>query len=101
MVTKEELRQIILDDLKIGSLPLDAQDKILEKLGGNIIKRITLATLENLPEKARGEFDAISENGDQEKMQEFLKSQITNFEELIQKTIKFTINEFKELSGIK
>lgn len=101
MVTKEELRKIILDNLKIGSLPLDAQDKILEKLGGNIIKRITLATLENLPEKARDEFDAISESGDQIKMQEFLKSQIPNFEKLIRETIKFTIDEFKELSGIK
>ena len=101
MLTKEELRQIILRDLGIGSLPLDVQDKILEKLGGNIIKRITLAVLENLPEGARGEFDIISESGNDEKMRGFLKSQIPNFEELIQKTIKFTIEEFKELAGIK
>lgn len=101
IISQEELRQIILRDLGIGSLPLASQDKILEKLGGNITKRITLAVLENLPEKAREEFDFISESGDDMKMQDFLKSQISNFEELIQKTIKFTIGEFKELAGIK
>ena len=101
MITKEELIQIILKDLEIGHLPSDAQDKILEKLGENIIKRITLAVLENLPEEARPEFDAISESGNQEKLQEFFKLQIPNIEELLQKTIQFTINEFKEMAGIK
>ena len=101
MITQEELRQIILKDLEIGYLPADAQDKILEKLGENIIKRITLAVLENLPESARSEFDVISQSGNQEKMQEFLKLQIPNIEELLQKTIQFTINEFKEMAGVK
>jgi len=101
MISKEELRQTILNGLKIGHLPIDAQDKILERLGENIVKRITLAVLENLPEGARGEFDMISESGDEEKMREFLRSQIPDFEELIQKTIKFTVEEFKGLAGIK
>lgn len=101
MITKEELRQIILKDLEIGHLSSDDQDKILEKLGENIIKRITLAILENLSEEARPEFDIISENGNQEKLQEFLKLQIPNIEKLIQKTIQFTINEFKKMAGIK
>ena len=101
MITQEELRQIILKDLKIGHLSSDAQDKILEKLGENIVKRITLVVLENLPEEARPEFDTISESGDQKKLQEFLKSQIPNIEELLQKTIQLTINEFKEMARIK
>lgn len=101
MITQEELRQIILKDLEIGHLPADAQDKILEKLGENITKRITLAVLENLPESARPEFEVISQSGNQEKMQEFLKSQISNIKELLQKTIQFTINEFKEMAGVK
>lgn len=100
MITQEELRQIILKDLEIGHLSPDAQDKILEKLGENITKRITLAVLENLPESARHEFDAISQSGNQEKLQEFLKLQIPNIEELLQKTIQFTINEFKEIAGL-
>lgn len=101
MITQEELRQIILKDLEIGHLSSDDQDKILEKLGENIIKRITLAVLENLSESARSEFDVISQSGNQEKMQEFLKLQIPNIEELLQKTIQFTINEFKEMAGVK
>ncbi len=101
MITKEELRQIILKDLKIDSLPIEVQDKILEKLGGNIIKRITLAVLKNLPEEARPEFEKLSEAGDEIKMQEFFRNTIPNFEELTQKTIKETINEYKEIAGIK
>lgn len=101
MITQEEIKQVILKDLAIGYLPIEAQDRILEKLGENIAKRITLAVLENLPEDTRPEFDAISATGDEIKMQEFLKSKISNIEELIQKTIQFTINEFKEIAGIK
>ncbi|MEK7162753.1 MAG: DUF5663 domain-containing protein [Patescibacteria group bacterium] len=100
MITKEELRKIILKDLEIGHLSFDAQDRILEKFSENITKRITLAVLENLPESARSEFDIISASGNQEKLQEFLKLQIPNIEELLQKTIKFTVNEFKEMAGI-
>lgn len=100
MITQEELKQIILKDLEIGHFPSDVQDKILEKLGGNIIKRITLVVLENLPENVRPEFDVISASGNQEKLQEFLKLQIPNIEELLQKTIQFTISEFKETAGI-
>ncbi len=101
MITQKELRRTILEDLGIGHLPLDTQDKILEKLGENIIKRITLVVLENLPEDAQPEFDVVSASGDEAKMQEFLKSKIPNVEELIQKAIQGTISEFKELAGIK
>ncbi len=101
MITKEELRQIILKDLKIDSLSMEVQDKILEKLGGNIIKRITLAVLKNLPEEARPEFEKINESGDEIKMQEFFKNTIPNFEELMHKTIKETIEEYKQMAGVK
>jgi hypothetical protein len=101
MLTQQELRQTILKNLAIGHLSIEIQDKILEKLGENITKRITIAVLENLPEDAQSEFDLISTTGDEIKMQEFLKSKIPGVEELIQKTIQFTINEFKEIAGIK
>jgi len=101
MITQEELRKIILKDLKIDFLKPEIQDEILAKLGENIIKRISLVVLEALPEEARAEFDNISQSGDQEKMQQFLKAQIPDFEKLIYETIKKTIEEYKMLAGIK
>jgi hypothetical protein len=101
MITKEELRQIILKDLRMDSLSVEIQDKILEKLGGNIIKRISLAVLKALPEEARPEFEKISESGDEIKMQEFFKNTVPNFEELMSKTIKETIEEYKQMAEIK
>lgn len=101
MITQKELRQIILKDLEIGSLPLDIQDKILEKLGSNILKRLVLVILKNLPEEMKVEFEKLSEGGDEIKLREFFKNTIPNFEELTQKTIKETIDEYKEITGIK
>lgn len=101
MITQEELRQIILKDLKIGFLPLDVQDKILEKLGVNIIKKLTLVILKNLSEETKDEFEKLSDSGDEIKLREFLKNAIPNLEELTQKTIKETIDEYKEIAGIK
>lgn len=97
----QELKQTIMKEIGIVALPSDIQDKILEKLGSNIIKRLTLAILKNLPEEARPEFEKISASGDEIKLQEFFKNTIPNFEELTQKTIKETIDEYKEIAGIK
>lgn len=99
MITQEEIRQIILNNLEIGSLPLDIQDKILEKLGANIIKKLTLTILKNLPEEVIPEFEKLSDSGDEIKLQEFLKSRIPNLEILIRETIKATIDEYKEIIG--
>ncbi len=97
----QELKQIIIKEIGIATLSSDAQDKILEKLGGNIVKRLSLAILKNLPEEARPEFEKISAAGDEIKLREFLKNTIPNFEELTQKTIKETIDEYKKIAGIK
>jgi len=67
----------------------------------NIIKRISLAVLKALPEEARPEFEKISGSGDEIKIQEFFKNTIPNFEELMHKTIKETIEEYKQIAGIK
>ncbi len=101
MITQEELRKIILKDLALDSLSAEVQEKILTKLGENIIKRIALAVLENIPENARSEFDNLSQAANPEKMREFLKTWIPNFEELTQNTIKKTVEEFKALAKIK
>jgi hypothetical protein len=97
----KELKEIIIKEIGLVALPPDVQDKILEKLGGNIVKRLTLAVLKNLPEEARPEFEKLSDSGDEIKLQEFFKKTIPNFEELTQKTIKETIDEYKEIAGIK
>ncbi len=97
----QELKQTIIKEIGIADLPLASQDRILEKLGGNIVKRLSLAVLKNLPEEAKSEFEKISASGDEIKLQEFFKNTIPNFEELTQKTIRETIDEYKEIAGIK
>ena len=100
MMTQEELNKIIAKDLAIEHLPVDTQNKIFEKLGENIMKRVALVVMEKLPEDARAEFDAVSASGDETKVQEFLTSKIPNLGALIQESIQSTIDEFKTLAGI-
>jgi hypothetical protein len=101
MNIQDELKNTILKEIGIESAPQEIQDKILEKLGGNIIKRISLVVLRALPAEAQPEFEKISAGGDEIKLREFLKNTIPNFEELTRKTIRETIDEYKEIAGIK
>jgi len=100
MNIQDEFKNIILKEIGIESMSQEMQDKILEKLGGNIMKRISLAVLKALPEEAQPEFETISASGDDIKMQEFLRSKISGLEDLVQKTMKNTIEEYKQMAGI-
>jgi len=101
MNIQDEFKNIILKEIGIESMSQEMQDKILEKLGGNIMKRISLAVLKALPEEAQPEFEIISASGDDIKMQEFLRNKISGLDNLVQKTIKDTIEEYKQMAEIK
>lgn len=96
-----DFKQLIIKELAIDNFPPEAQERILVKVGENIMKRITLVLLENLPEKNRPQFESLSHAGDAITLQNFLKFNIADADDLIKKTIQETIREFKKLAGIK
>jgi len=101
MIDQKEILKNASETLGISKFPQDVQEQIVTRLGENITKRIMLALLKNLPEDKMGEFDEVQKSGDDEKMQAFLRENVPNVDELVQKTTQDTIAAFKEKAGIK
>ncbi len=92
----KELRDILIAELGIGELPMEAQDEIVSKLGEIILKSVTVAIFEKLPAEARAEFEAISASGNNEKVQEFLTKNVPDMPALMEAEVKRVLLSFRE-----
>jgi len=99
MINTKDIFKKIEQDLELSDFPEETRAQIITKLGENILKRVTIAVLDNLPDGARAEFDSLSADGDTQKMQEFLSSNIPNINELIEDEIRKNIEEFKNMKN--
>ena len=93
----QALKQQLVKDLDIESLPEVLQDEIIEGLGQNVMKRVTLEILKKIPEDKRDEFESISEKGDQEQARAFIGQYIPNLDEFTAQVTTKEVNEYKEL----
>ena len=91
MATKK-LQQTILEELELTDLPEETQIKLLTQMTESVLKRITIRVLERLPEQDRIDLEKLQADGDLEKVNEFLKDKIPNYEQMIQEIV----SEFKE-----
>lgn len=102
MVQQEELKNTLIDELGLSSLSDENKDVVISKFGEVLLKRVSAVTLEKLPEEARGEFEILSQGGDNDKMHNFLQAKIPGIEELIQQEIKEGVEEFRNIvTGLK
>lgn len=90
---QEAQRQAVIEELGLSGLPRDKQDELLIKMTEAVLKRIFADSLSRLSEEDQDEYlKMIDAQADQEKIEEFLKSKISNYDELVRKAIV----EFKE-----
>lgn len=95
-MNNQELRDILIKELGIESLPEEAQDEIVGKLGEIILKSLTVAIFEKLSGDARAEFDRVSLKGDHTLIQEFLEQNVPDLHLLMEEEIKKTLQNFNE-----
>jgi len=96
MKPQDELRKNIAEELGITSMPPEAQEQVIGKLGELALKQVAINALEQLPEEKRAEFDALTKSEDPEKMQTFLAEHIPNFNEMVDQTVKEEVTKFKQ-----
>ena len=96
-ISAENIIGNIIDELGISDLPVDAQDRIISQFTENLVKSIALAIMERLPEDKRGEFEKLSEAGEQEKINQFLTAQIPDYQNLVQNEVNSAKEEFKKM----
>lgn len=91
---QNQIQKTLIEELGLNGLPQDKQEELVIKMTEVLLKRIFLETMEKLDDSGKEEYQKIteSENANPEQMEEFLKSKISNYDQLVQKVV----DEFKE-----
>jgi hypothetical protein len=91
---QDQIQKTLMDELGLSDLPQDKQEQLVIKMTEVLLKRIFLETMEKLNDEGKDEYQKLmeGENATPEQMEEFLKSKIANYDELVQKVV----DEFKE-----
>ena len=92
----QEIRAILIKELGVETLPEEAQDEIISKIGDTILKSLTARIFERLSTEDHKKFEIISKTGDDERIQEFLEIAVPNMHSLMEEEIKKTIRLYKE-----
>lgn len=91
-----KLRELLLQEMDIGTLSTEAQNDILSKVGETVLTTLTTSIFEKLSENARNEFEKISVTGDRTLIQEFLDTNVPDLNTLVKEAIKKALAVYKE-----
>lgn len=93
MTNQSQIQQQLADELGISKFPQDKQEELLIKMTEVLLKRIFLETMDKLNDQAKVEYEQLVEKGaTAEQVEEFLTTNIPNYEGMIQEVI----STFKE-----
>lgn len=93
---QDKTKEDIIKYLGLDRLTQEKQDEIMARIGGIILKKIFVETVEKLDETDRSEFERMLEEGaDADSMEKFLNAKIENYDTLIVKIAEEVKEELK------
>ncbi len=91
-----KLRELLIQEMDIGTLSEEAQNDILSKVGETVLTTLTTSIFEKLSENARNEFEKVSVTGDDTLIQEFLDTNVPDLSTLVKEAIRKALDAYKE-----
>ena len=93
-----QLQKELVEELGLANLPLDKQEELLIKMTEVLLKRIFVETMEKLSEADRETYEKmIDEKSEPEKIGEFLKEKVVNYDQMVEKIIVDFKEEMKKV----
>lgn len=97
MDNQSQIQQQLADELGISKFPQDKQEELLIKMTEVLLKRIFLETMDKLSDRAKIEYEQLVNQGaTAEQIEEFLKTNIPNYEEMVQEVVSTFKTEMRE-----
>lgn len=97
MLSRQYLFEIIVAQLGLKELSTEQQGEVIAGLQNNILSAVNLAILERLTEAEREELLKLADGASEVEMDKFLRSKITDLDDLMKRTALATVEEFKSL----
>jgi len=91
------LHKDILADLGLDKLSIEEQEKTLEKLGQILFQRVMLRVMDELSDSDQGELSKVLDKKEEEAVWTFLKSKLSNLDDIVAEEINGFKKEASEL----
>jgi hypothetical protein len=93
----EQLRTLIIQELGIEGLSEEDSNEVITTLGGLVLERIIDTVTEQLDDEQVILFEKIISEGDQVRLLEFFADNVSDFDEVLQKSSREVIEYYKQL----
>lgn len=88
MSDQNQIQKTLLEELGLADLPQEKQEALLIKMTEVILKRMFVETMDKLKEEDQNEYNNMLERGAApEEIEEFLKSKISDYDQLLEKVL--------------
>src|ERR1044072_3499693 len=95
----DEIKAMIVEDLALGGLPAEDQDRIIDQFTENTLKKASIALFDRLPETAKSEFLKLGDAGDPEALMKLFQQHIPDMNDVIRATVLEEVKAFKEFQA--
>jgi hypothetical protein len=83
-----QIQKTLMEELGLADLPQDKQEQLLVKMTEVLLKRIFVETMDKLNDQAKDEYEKlVDQESTPEQVETFLKTNIPDYESLVQKII--------------
>jgi hypothetical protein len=96
---QDDQMQKAIDELGLGGLPPEEQEKILNGFGEVALKAATAAVLKQLSSEKQEQFAKLAEAGDASALKTFLDTEVPGHAEIVQKAVESEVRNFKEAAN--
>ncbi len=95
-------KRSVIEELGLEELPEKEREGVLARMAESALKTITTNLLKELSDDDMKKFEEISEKKSPEEIDSFLRSKISNYDEIVENTIKEFKNNIKEsINGLR
>lgn len=91
-----QTKEYIVNSLDLGKLSLDEQNKVIQKLESEVEEKAFISIINSLGENERKELLALAEKRSQIEIHNFIEEKIPNVKEIIKKTARQTVENFRK-----
>lgn len=90
------LEKGLLIELGIEDAALEVQESVLDSFMGAVIKKMLVRAFELLSEDKKVELIALRDSGDSEKVEQFLKENIPDFDKVMAEVVESAKEEYRD-----
>ena len=96
METEKILEKVLLTELGIEDAAPEVQESVFDSFMGAVIKKKLMRAFELLPEDKKGELIAMQDSDDSDKIEQFLKENIPDFDKVMAEIVESAKEEYRD-----